>query len=153
MITIHSLFDERHTLCQSARSGATTMTAPRRILLADDDATVRLGVAELLGEMGVEALHAESGLEALEIVRRYPLNAVLLDLQMPGCSGLEALSVILRVRHDLPCLVYSGSLTAELERVAMESGAFAVLRKPVQPSLLRLQISRALRLPAAGGLN
>ena len=129
------------------------LSAPRRILLADDDATVRLGVAELLGEMGVEALHAESGLEALDIVRRHPLNAVLLDLQMPGCSGLEALPIILRVRSDLPCLVYSGSLTADLERVALESGAFAVLRKPVQPALLRLHISRALHLPVPDGLN
>jgi two-component system response regulator MprA/two-component system C4-dicarboxylate transport response regulator DctD len=123
------------------------MLAPRQILLADDDSSVRCGVADLLSDLGIESLHAETGREALEIVRSKPIHACLLDLQMPECGGLEALPLIRRARADLPCLVYSGSLTEFLEREALRIGAFAVLRKPVQPHVLRQQICRALGLP------
>jgi CheY-like chemotaxis protein len=126
------------------------MFVSRQILLADDDSTVRNGVAELLNDLGIEAVHAETGREALEIVRSKPIHACLLDLQMPECGGLEALPLIRLERADLPCLVYSGSLNAALEREALRIGAFAVLHKPVQPLLLRQQICRALGITLPG---
>lgn len=124
------------------------MPIVRRILLADDDRQVRIGVADLLGGLGLEVLHAETGTEALEIVRRCTLDAVLLDLHMPGCGGIEALPIIHQSRLHLPCIVYSGSFTAELEQHALQAGAFAVLRKPVQPQMLRDEVRRALEFKA-----
>lgn len=116
----------------------------RRILLADDDREVRLGVAELLNGLGLEVLQAESGLEALEIAKLRRIHAALLDLQMPGCTGLEALPRLREHRVGLPCIVYSGSLTANLQHSLFEAGAMAVLEKPVKPDLLRAEIGRAL---------
>lgn len=129
------------------------MSVSRRILLADDDAPVRMGVAELLSDLGIEVLHAETGLEALEIIRRERVGAALLDLNMPGCGGIEALPLIRREHADLPCLVYSGNWDQFLEREALAAGAFAVLHKPVQPKLLRLHFRRALKLPEGELLN
>lgn len=117
---------------------------PRRILLADDDAELRTGIADLLGGLGLEVLHAETGLEALEIARLRRIHAAILDLQMPGCSGLEALSEIHRVMIGLPCILCSGSLDAVLERSILEAGAYAVLKKPVRPDVLRQEVLRAL---------
>jgi len=120
----------------------------RRVLLADDDLEVRSGVADLLMPLGVEVLEAESGLEVLEIVRvrQQPVHLLLLDMHMPGCSGLEVLE---RLRQPpavrVPCIFYSGEATDEVERLALAAGARAFLRKPVQPDRLRGEVLRALR--------
>lgn len=127
------------------------MTTPfdrtsRSILLADDDEEVRIGVADVLRALGLEVMQAETGLEALELVRLRPVQAALLDWHMPGCSGLEALPKLRAERVGLPCILYSGNLTEEMERLAREAGAFSVLRKPVVPDLLRAEVMRALAI-------
>ena len=119
-----------------------------RLLLADDDVEVRNGIAEFVGGMGLEVVHAETGLEALDLVRRHLIHLCLLDLNMPRCSGLEVLPIIRREQAELPCILYTANFTAEIERAAMNSGAFSVLRKPVRPELLRSEVQRALRLSA-----
>ncbi len=116
----------------------------RRILLADDDDEVRLGIADLLSGLGLEVFQAQTGLEALEIVRMRQIHAALLDLNMPQCTGLEALPRIRQERAGLPCIVYSGNLTDALERALLSAGAFAVLHKPVRPDRLRREVLRAL---------
>jgi CheY-like chemotaxis protein len=122
------------------------MAIPPRILLADDDAEVRLGVADLLMDQGLEVLHAETGLEAVAVVRSELIHAVLLDMHMPGCTGIEALPLLFQERANLPCLVYSGRWTVGLEESVLAAGALACLKKPVQPDVLRSEIRRALAL-------
>ena len=124
-------------------------SVPRRLLLADDDDEVRLGIADLLGTIGLEVLQAVSGVEALELLRDSisdgdAVHAALLDVHMPGCGGLEALPRIQELRSGLPCLVYSGKLTEGLELSLRNAGACAVLRKPVQPDLLRREVLQAI---------
>jgi CheY-like chemotaxis protein len=124
------------------------MLLPNRALLADDDREVRQGLAELLAPFGLECLHAESGPEALEIASlRLPhLALMVLDLHMPGCSGLEVLKGLRTRTPDLwvPCIFYSGEVAESVQRQALEAGAWAFLRKPVQPDLLRVEVQRAL---------
>ena len=120
------------------------MIDPRRILLADDDHDLRVGVADLLASLGLQVLQAETGLEAVRIAQKRHVDAALLDLHMPDCTGLDAIPLLRPARVGLPCIVYSGALTAELERAATTAGAFAVLHKPVDPGLLRSEVLRAL---------
>ena len=120
------------------------MRFSHRILLADDDLEVRAGVADLLGTLGLEVLQASTGLEALELVRERSVHTALLDWNMPACTGLEALPRILDIRRGLPCILYSGNLTPGMEGVALRAGAFSVMKKPVQPDLLRREIRRAI---------
>jgi len=127
------------------------MLPPRRVLLADDDREVRLGVAELLGPLGLEVLHAETGPEALEIatLQRRELGLMVLDVHMPGCTGLEVLARLAdEIGQELlvPCIFYSGEATADLEQRAFELGGLAFLHKPVQPLELRSQVLRALQM-------
>jgi CheY-like chemotaxis protein len=121
------------------------MLLQRRILLADDDQALRLGVADLLADLGLEVVQAETGREAIELARLVQIHAALLDLHMPECTGLDALPHLRSTHVGLPCIVYSGDLTPALEHAARTAGAFAVLRKPVDPSLLRREVLRALR--------
>lgn len=120
------------------------LSTPQRILLADDDTSLRLGVADLLSGLGLEVLQAETGPEAVEIGTGAAIHAALLDLHMPGCSGLEVIPQLRATHLELPCLVYSGDLTEALVRAAEQAGAMAVLAKPVDPRLLRSEVLRAL---------
>lgn len=124
------------------------MLLHRRVLLADDDAEVRRGVAELLAPLGLDFLHAESGPEALQLaLADLPsLALMLLDMHMPGCTGLEVLARLQSqvVPLRVPCIFYSGAATERIEREALDAGAFAFLRKPVVPDQLRDEVRRAL---------
>jgi len=118
-----------------------------RMLIADDDREVRLGVAELLAGLGLEILHAETGTEAVELVRGTRIHAALLDMHMPGYTGLEAIPILRSLNSALPCIVYSGRWSADLEHDVLALGAFAFLKKPVEPATLRRTVCYALGLP------
>lgn len=127
------------------------MHPDRRILIADDDRELREGVMELLGDLPVrlEILQAESGDEALTIIRRAPLHLALLDMHMPGHTGLEVLETLRRETLSVPCIVISGEASEAVRRQALIEGACAVLRKPLEPRLLRDEVRRVLRIDAA----
>jgi CheY-like chemotaxis protein len=127
------------------------MTPPslpkRRILVADDDREVRLGVAELLDDLGLEILHAATGTEAVELVRGTRIHAALLDMHMPGYTGIQAIPILHGLSAGLPCIVYSGRWSLDLEQEVLSAGAFACLKKPVEPAALRRTVCVALGLP------
>ncbi|NOT31192.1 MAG: response regulator [Planctomycetes bacterium] len=119
----------------------------RRILVADDDREVRLGVAELLDDLGLEILHAATGTEAVELVRGTRIDAALLDMHMPGYTGMQAIPLLRGFNKTLPCIVYSGRWSLDLEQEVLSAGAFACLKKPVEPVVLRRIVCIALGLP------
>lgn len=132
------------------------MLPTRRVLIADDDLEVRRGMLDLLSPLGFELFQAESGIEVLDILAarglRDPLHLMVLDLHMPGCSGLEVLATLqsrFRTRpsaHPLvPTIFCSGHASPEVQRKALDAGAFSFLSKPVQPDVLRGEVLRALR--------
>ena len=125
------------------------MIPNRRVLLADDDIEVRAGVEDLLAPLGLEFLHAETGLEALEVARQRldQLHLLVLDFHMPGCNGLDVFVSLRAQARGLrvpPCILYSGAATDEVRSRALNLGAWAFLRKPVQPDELRSAVLRAL---------
>jgi CheY-like chemotaxis protein len=119
-----------------------------RFLVADDDREVRLGVAELLDGLGLEILHAETGTEAVELVRGMRIDAALLDMHMPGCTGMQAIPLLRGFHKELPCIVYSGRWSPGLEQEVLSAGAIACLKKPVEPVVLRRIVCVALGLPS-----
>ncbi len=133
----------------------------RRILIADDDAEVREGAAELLTSVGIEVVHAEDGSQALlqierSIQLRAPLHLVLVDVHMPpprgadfvslegGDGGLALFTLLRGQRPDLPCILWSGEASDGVASWALRAGASAFLRKPVQPIFLRAEVRRVL---------
>jgi CheY-like chemotaxis protein len=127
------------------------MIFDRRILIADDDRDLRACVAELLGELPLrlEILEVENGPEALAVLRRIPFHLALLDMHMPGQTGLEVLEAMKRETLEVPCIMISGEASEGVRNHALVIGARAVLRKPVEPRLLRDEVSRILHTDAA----
>jgi|UniRef100_A0A7C3WS74 CheY-like chemotaxis protein len=77
----------------------------KKVLVADDEMSIRLLYSEELKEEGYEVYLASNGKEALEIVEKVPVDLVILDIKMPEMDGIEALRQIKERRPDLPVLL------------------------------------------------
>lgn len=99
-----------------------------RILVVDDEPSVREVLREYLEGLGYEVLLAETAVGALGVVRIHPPNVVLLDLYMPGAVSGEA--VIGPISAEVPVIVVTAATDAELARRTLEQGAFDFVMKP-----------------------
>jgi DNA-binding NtrC family response regulator len=120
------------------------------VLIVDDDAALREGLAETVADLGHTPRTAASGREALAAVSAHDVDCVLLDLRMPG--GMDGIEVLRRIRaRDAapPVIVLTAFATAENTIEAMRLGAFDHLTKPIG----RLELDALLRrLPQRGGI-
>jgi two-component system response regulator (stage 0 sporulation protein F) len=79
----------------------------KKILVADDEMSIRLLYSEELREEGYEVFTAANGKEALEVVAKETLDLIILDIKMPELSGIEVLRQIKEQHPDLPVLLSS----------------------------------------------
>jgi len=114
------------------------------ILIVDDDAALREGLAETLGDLGHETEAAEDGVIALQRLARPGINAVLLDLRMPGLDGLEVLRRIRALPAPPPVAVLTAVPTAANTIEAMRLGAVDHLAKPIGRADLAALLPRLL---------
>lgn len=121
------------------------MTSPVRVVIAEDEAIIRLDLKELLEEEGYEiAGETGRGDEAVDLVRELAPDLAILDIKMPGMDGLTAASQITRERLAAVVILTAFSQRDLIER-ATEAGAFAYLVKPFQKSDLIPAVEVALR--------
>jgi CheY-like chemotaxis protein len=121
------------------KNGLAADLAGRRVLVVDDDDQVRALLARQLQAYGVVVDTAEGGAQALAMLDRERFDAMMLDLDMPGVTGLDVLLHVQRAAPSLPVLVVTG--TVEAERI---EGAAEVLAKPVEGKVLRAALARAI---------
>jgi DNA-binding response OmpR family regulator len=115
-----------------------------RVLVVDDDVTVREVVVSYLRAGGHAVVEAADGSEALRAMRSDPADLVVLDLMMPGIDGLEVCRR-LRAVGDVPIIMLT-ALGAEVDRVVgLESGADDYVTKPFSPRELVLRVDALLR--------
>ena len=120
-----------------------------RILIADDHAVFRRGLKETISEAFPKVTfgEAKTALETLEHVRLHDWEIVILDISMPGKSGLDILNDLKRMRPKLPILLLSMHPEEQYARRALKSGASGYLTKESVPEELKLAVKRI----AAGG--
>lgn len=125
------------------------MTQARiRVILADDHPAVRAGIRQFIERDSLLEVVAEAddGAAALDLMRRHQPDVAVLDLQMPGLSGLE---VITRARKELPaarCIVLTAYDEDPYIFAALRAGAKGYLLKTAGPD----ELARAIRLVHAG---
>ena len=102
-----------------------------KVLIADDHAVFRRGLRETLAEAFSRATFGEAGTaqETLEQVRRQDWDVVILDISMPGKSGLDILDDLKRLRPTMPVLLLSMHPEQQFARRALKSGAAGYLTK------------------------
>ena len=122
-----------------------------RILLVDDDPRIRSALASLLAGLGHEVFEAGDGREALERLRRQPVEVVLTDILMPENDGLEVIQAVRREYPGIAVIAMSGGSArlpgTDTLQVARTLGAHAILAKPFGSRELREAVAAALRTP------
>lgn len=115
-----------------------------RVLIADDHAVFRRGLRETLAEAfsRVSFGEARTAQETLEHVRRQDWDVVILDISMPGKSGLDILDDLKRLRPKLPILLLSMHPEQQFARRALKAGAAGYLTKDGVPEELKVAIKK-----------
>jgi two-component system response regulator HydG len=119
------------------------MKSAKRVLVVDDEASVRMTLAANLELEGYEVVEADSGQRAVELVRERPFEVVLTDMRMPGMNGLETFRAIRDLHPGLPVVLMTGFALEGLLEEGINEGAYAVLRKPFSMDLAAKVIARA----------
>jgi CheY-like chemotaxis protein len=111
----------------------------RRILIVDDEHSIRESLAEFLRDFGMTVATAVSGPEALNLLRQDPFDLLIADLRLPGMTGDILIPLAAQLQPNLRFLIHTGSidyrLTSELEAHGMTPDQ--IIRKPL-PDLMLL---------------
>src|SRR5215468_4379407 len=119
----------------------------KTILIVDDDPAQRRLLQAAVERNGFSTRTAENGHQAVDAVDVHAdIDVVMLDLVMPGMSGLEALKEIRQRRADLPCIVLTASGGIDTVVHAMQAGASDFFVKPASPERILVSIRNALEM-------
>ncbi len=121
-----------------------------RILVADDEPHIRRILATLLEASGYSVDQAEDGTRALELLSgSAPYRIALMDLLMPGHTGLEVLDRVRSLPHrrDLPVVILTAKGQDADRQAAFQMGATDFVTKPFSPKKLLARIHELLALP------
>ncbi|MFH2218983.1 MAG: response regulator [Pseudomonadota bacterium] len=119
------------------------MSETPRVLIVDDEKRFRITLSKLLKTNGISAKGVESGENALEELVKNSYDVVLLDVKMPGISGIEVLKQMKKQGCDAEVIVLSGHASVDAALEIMNFGAYDYLLKPMDVDDLLAKISLA----------
>lgn len=121
-----------------------------KVLIADDHAIVRQGLKQVLAEADDMQVGGEAtnGLETLEQIRNHDWSVVVMDMSMPGRSGIELIKLAKAERPKLPILILTMHSEDQYAMRALQAGAAGYMTKESAPD----QLVNAIRKVAAGGV-
>lgn len=115
-----------------------------RLLIVDDDYSVCAMLVDKLASEGYECESCSEGVEALDLMRLRAYDALVLDLMMPGVTGLEILGTAKRMYPRTAFIIVTGMDDAKLAEQALRQGADDYLVKPIQLKELGASLTRAI---------
>jgi len=121
------------------------MDVSPHILLVDDNLRFAESLQQILRIQNYPSTIALSGEKALELLEKTLFDLVLLDVDLPGMSGVESLDFIKKSCPTLPVIMITGNTTVETAVAAMKKGAYDYLKKPIVHDLLKATIDNAIR--------
>jgi two-component system, sensor histidine kinase and response regulator len=114
------------------------------VIIIDDEESMRDSCTMILKKDGFETMTADNGEEGLQKIKDAHPDIALIDLKMPGISGLDVLARIQEIESNILPIVITGYATVESAVEAMKKGAYDFLPKPFTPEELRIIIRRGL---------
>ena len=116
-----------------------------RLLIVDDDLSLRKMLEAVLTDDGYDVKEADDGQHAIEAVEEQFYDLILMDIRMARMGGIEALKQVKKLSPGIPVILMTAYASVETAREALKSGAFDYLTKPLDIDELKLIIHRALR--------
>ena len=114
------------------------------ILIVDDEPIVRESIRDWLKDAGYQVETAETGEEALEMIETHNFSIMILDVRLPGKTGVKVLREVKTRKPQIKSIVITAYPTVELADEAMKLGAIDYLIKPVAPDDLEKLIQETL---------
>jgi two-component system, NtrC family, response regulator PilR len=122
------------------RVPAATDRRPPRILVVDDERSMRELLAIVLRREGYEVLLADNGRTAIELLEREPVDLLISDIKMPDLSGVDVLRAAKRIDQDILGIMITAFASTETAVEAMRLGACDYLSKPFDIDLLKMKV-------------
>ncbi len=116
----------------------------KRILIVEDDDSVRETLNALLKKSGYEVESAVDGPPAVLIAKKMSFDLYMIDLRLPSMSGIETMKKIKEIHSDAVCIVLTAYATIELSVQAMRAGAFDFIGKPFQIDVVLNLVKNAI---------
>src|ERR671924_590878 len=114
------------------------------VLVVDDEEIMREILEALLTREGYEVRLAAGGSEGLDMARKMPFDAAIVDMMMPGLDGISTLDELKKVDDDLPVLMITAFASVENAIAAMKRGAFDYITKPFKNDEVLVVLRNAL---------
>jgi DNA-binding NtrC family response regulator len=115
-----------------------------QVLVVDDEPIVRESIRDWLKDAGYQVATAETGEEALEIVEKQDFSVMVLDLRLPGKSGITVLKEVKAAKPQIKSIIITAYPSVETATEAMKLGAVDYLIKPIAPDNLEKLIRETL---------
>ncbi len=128
-----------NTAAQTA-PGSAADRRPARILVVDDERSMRELLAIVLRREGYDVLLAETGRAAIELLERQPVDLLISDIKMPDLSGVEVLRAAKKIDQDILAIMITAFASTETAVEAMRLGACDYLSKPFDVDLLKMKV-------------
>jgi DNA-binding NtrC family response regulator len=116
----------------------------KAILIVDDEKNIRLTLSQAIQSSEIDTETAVNAEEALEKLKEKSFSLMLLDLRLPGMSGMELLREVTNVRPDIKVIIITAYGTIESAVEAMKHGAVDYIQKPFSPDEIRELVSKVL---------
>jgi CheY-like chemotaxis protein len=116
-----------------------------RILLVDDNSEFLDSTKDVLEDELYEVMAVDSGTAALKYVETYDFDVVIMDLKMPGMSGIEAFKEMKKIKSNLNVIICTAYMMENAINRALNEGARAVINKPFDMHLLLITIKDILQ--------
>jgi two-component system response regulator PilR (NtrC family) len=113
---------------------------PARILVVDDERSMRELLAIVLRREGYEVVLAENGRAAIDVLEREPVDLLISDIQMPDLSGVDVLRAAKKIDQDILGIMITAFASTETAVEAMRLGACDYLSKPFDVDLLKMKV-------------
>ncbi|OGO15364.1 MAG: hypothetical protein A2Z14_08100 [Chloroflexi bacterium RBG_16_48_8] len=116
-----------------------------KVLIADDDPDFRQLLVGRARKMGLFVMEVNDGEQAMEALEKENYDVLVVDLYMPGKTGLDVIRDVQRVNKDLEAIILTGSATLESAIEALRAGVYDYLTKPLESlTVFEMTLSRAL---------
>src|SRR5215470_3770801 len=134
---------------RTASSTAPARNARQRVLVVDDEASIRDLLSKTLALAEYDVDTAPDGTAALDRMRAFSYDLLIADLKMPGMDGLTLIRQAKRMKADLPVIIITGFSTESSAIEAVNLGVAGYLTKPFRVPQVLAAASKALGAPAA----
>ena len=128
---------------------AATARSTSRVLVVDDERSIRELLSIVLQREGYDVLLAETGVSAIQMLERESVDLLISDIKMPDMSGVDVLRAAKRVDQDILAIMITAFASTDTAVEAMRLGACDYLSKPFDVDLLRMKVREKVEIGRA----